>query len=136
MGFLKTLWTKFLGLKTWQKVLVIVLAYVVGSMVAGGFSGSGQSGESSDKPTPVVTQEAQPETTLDVISKSNVKWENYAPAVKQRIADLIDAGDCQNLQTEFDVADQNNVAQRNRTGESNASLMSLLDDQMQKIGCY
>jgi hypothetical protein len=136
MGFLKTLWTKFLGLKTWQKVLVIVLAYVVGSMVAGGFSGSGQSGESSDKPTPVVTQEAQPETTLDVISKSNVKWENYAPAVKQRIADLIDAGDCQNLQTEFDVADQNNVAQRNRTGENNASLMSLLDDQMQKIGCY
>ena len=136
MGFLKTLWTKFLGLETWQKVLVIVLAYVVGSMVAGGFSGSGQSGESSDKPTPVVTQEAQPETTLDVISKSNVKWENYAPAVKQRIADLIDAGDCQNLQTEFDVADQNNVAQRNRTGENNASLMSLLDDQMQKIGCY
>jgi hypothetical protein len=105
-------------------------------MVAGGFSGSGQSGESSDKPTPVVTEEAQPETTLDVISKSNVKWENYAPAVKQRIADLIDAGDCQNLQTEFDVADQNNVAQRNRTGENNASLMALLDDQMKKIGCY
>ncbi len=56
--------------------------------------------------------------------------------MKQRIADLIDAGDCQNLQAEFDVADQNNVAQRNRTGENNASLMSLLDDQMQKIGCY
>ena len=69
MGFLKTLWTKFSGLKTWQKVLVIVL---LGSMVAGGFSGSGQSGVSSDKPTPVVTEEALPETTLDVISKSNV----------------------------------------------------------------
>jgi hypothetical protein len=133
MGFLKTLWTKFLGLKTWQKVLVIV---IVGSMVAGGFSGSGQSEDSSEKPTPVVTQEAQPETTLDVISKSNVKWENYAPAVKQRIADLIDAEDCQNLQTEFDTADQNNTAQRNRTGESNADLMSLIDDQMKKIGCY
>ena len=133
MGFLKTLWTKFLGLKAWQKVLVIVL---IGSMVAGGFSGSGQSGESSDKPTPVVTEEAQPETTLDVISNSNVKWENYAPAVKQRIADLIDTGDCQNLQAEFDVADQNNVAQRNRTGESNADLMALLDDQMKDIGCY
>ncbi len=133
MGFLKTLWTKFSGLKTWQKVLVIVL---LGSMVAGGFSGSGESGVSSDKPTPVVTEEATPETTLDVISKSNVKWENYAPAVKQRIADLIDAGDCQNLQAEFDVADQNNVAQRNRTGENNANLMALLDDQMKEIGCY
>jgi hypothetical protein len=133
MGFLKTLWTKFSGLKTWQKVLVIVL---LGSMVAGGFSGSGESGVSSDKPTPVVTEQAQPETTLDVISKSNVKWENYAPAVKQRIADLIDAEDCQNLQTEFDTADQNNTAQRNRTGESNANLMSLIDDQMKKIGCY
>jgi hypothetical protein len=105
-------------------------------MVAGGFSGSGDSGVSSDKPTPVVTEEAQPETTLDVISKSNVKWENYAPAVKQRIADLIDAGDCQNLQAEFDVADQNNVAQRNRTGENNANLMGLLDDKMKEIGCY
>jgi hypothetical protein len=133
MGFLKTLWTKFLGLKTWQKVLVIVL---IGSMAAGGFSGSDQSGESSDQPTPVVTQEAQPETTLDLISKSNIKWENYAPAVKQRIADLIDADDCQGLQTEFNTADQNNTAQRNRTGESNANLMSLLDDQMKKIGCY
>jgi hypothetical protein len=133
MGFLKTLWTKFSGLKTWQKVLVIVL---VGSMLAGGFSGSGQSEETSDTPTPVVTQEAQPETTLDAISKSNVKWENYAPAVKQRIADLIDAEDCQNLQIEFNNADQNNTAQRNRTGESNAELMSLLDDQMKKIGCY
>lgn len=133
MGFLKTLWTKFLALKTWQKVLVIAL---VGSMVAGGFSGSGQGEESSDMPTPVATQEAQPETTLDVISKSNVKWENYAPAVKQRIADLIDAEDCQNLQSEFNNADQNNTAQRNRTGESNADLMSLIDDQMKKIGCY
>jgi len=133
MGFLKTLWAKFLGLKTWQKVLVIIL---VGSMVAGGFTGSGQSGESSDNPTPVVTEEAKPETTLDIISDSDVKWENYAPAVKQRIADLIDAGDCENLQVEFNIADQNNVAQRNRTGESNADLMSLLDDQMKKIGCY
>jgi hypothetical protein len=133
MGFLKSLWSKFLGLKTWQKVIVLVL---LGSMVAGGFSGSSETDVSADKPTQVATEEAQPETTLDLISKSNVKWENYAPAVKQRIADLIDAEDCQNLQTEFDNADRNNTAQRNRTGESNSNLMALLDDQMKKIGCY
>ncbi len=133
MGFLKSLWAKFLALKAWQKLLVIL---IVGSMVAGGFSGSGQSEESSNNPAPVVTEEAKPETTLDIISNSDVNWENYAPAVKQRIADLIDAGDCENLQAEFNVADQNNVAQRNRTGENNADLMALLDDQMKKIGCY
>lgn len=133
MAFLKKLWSKFLGLKAWQKVLVLVLA---ASMVAGGFSGSGQSEVSSDTSTAAVAEEAKPKTTIDVISDSSVNWDNYAPAVKQRIADLIDAGDCQNLQAEFDIADQNNTAQRNRTGESNADLMSLLDDQMEKIGCY
>jgi hypothetical protein len=133
MGFLKKLWTKFLSLKSWQKVLVIVLFV---SIAASGFSGSEQSGVSSDKPTAVASEESVPETTLDIISKSNVKWENYAPAVKQRIADLIDAGDCQNLQSEFDIADSNDTAQRNRTGESNANLMSLLDEQMKKLGCY
>ena len=133
MGFLKTLWTKFLNLKTWQKILAIVL---LGSMVVGGFSGSGKSDESTDKSSQVATTETQPETTIDVISKSKVKWDNYAPVVKQRIADLIDAEDCQNLQAEFDNADRNNTAQRNRTGESNAELMALLDSQMKKIGCY
>jgi hypothetical protein len=36
MGFLKTLWSKFLGLKAWQKVLVIVL---IGSMAPSGLPG-------------------------------------------------------------------------------------------------
>jgi hypothetical protein len=133
MGFIKKLWTKFLRLKTWQKVLLSVLLV---SIVATGFSGSEQSGVSSDKPKAVATQETLTDTTIDTISKSNVKWENYAPAVKQRIADLIDTGDCQNLQTEFDIADRNDTAQRNRTGESNANLMSLLDEQMKKLSCY
>ena len=70
------------------------------------------------------------------MNNSSVNWANYATAVKQGITDLIDAQDCEGLQSRFDSADNNNEAQRNRTGESNVDLMSLLDNEMQNIGCY
>ena len=135
MQFIKTIWSKFQALKVWQKIITVVLIL----SVIGAFTGTG---ESSDTSSTSVTdsQSASPEpkelTTLDKLSDSNVKWENYADTVKQRIADLIDAQDCASLQTEFDIADQNSEATRNRTGDSNANLMSLIDDQMRKIGCF
>jgi hypothetical protein len=35
--------------------------------------------------------------------------------------------DCDGLQTEFDTADGNNTAQRNRTGDGNADLMAYIE---------
>ena len=62
-------------------------------------------------------------------------WENYAPEVRTRIADLA-AGDCVCLQHEFDVADANNDAQLARIGDNNADLMRYIDDKMRNAGCY
>jgi len=134
VNFLKKLWSKFLTLKVWQKALVVLLLVsFVGALT----------GTSETSKTPNSTAQSQPvspepveKSTLDLLDEYSVDWNNYSPTVKQRIAELVDAADCTNLQNEFDNADSNNEAQRNRTGESNADLMSLLDDQMKKIGCY
>jgi hypothetical protein len=128
MNFLKSLWPKFKSLKTWQKFAVVVLIFAL----FGAISGSGDSGNT----TVSESEELVVETTLDKLSDSSVNWDNYAPAVKSLIADLIDTQDCEGLQTQFDNADGNNTAQLNRTGESNAELLSLLDSEMQNIGCY
>jgi hypothetical protein len=134
MNFLKSLWRKFSGLKTWQKFVTIVLILAL----FGAISGSGNSGKTSDSDSQAQIESEVPveETTLDILSKSSVNWDNYSPAVKSLIAELIDAQDCEGLQTQFDNADANNTAQLNRTGESNAELMSLLDGEMRDIGCY
>jgi hypothetical protein len=115
-------------------VTVIVVLSII-SALTGTTSSENNSSESvttSESPSP----EPKALTTVEKLSDSNVKWENYAETVKQRIADLIDAEDCTSLQAEFDIADQNSEATRNRTGESNANLMALIDDQMRKIGCF
>lgn len=70
------------------------------------------------------------------VEKSEVDWKNYSPIVKKRIDSLSTAKDCQGLQKEFNSADRNNDAQRNRTGKSNAELMAYLDKLMKKSGCY
>ena len=129
MNFLKSLWRKFNGLKNWQKFVIVVLVF----SLLGAISGSGDSSNSQTQVESVVPIE---ETTLDILSKSSVDWQNYSPALKSLIADLIDAQDCEGLQTQFDNADANNTAQLNRTGKSNAELMSLLDNEMRNIGCY
>ncbi len=133
MNFLKGVWSKFKALKMWQKILVVILLL----SVIGAFPGTS---DSSNINTPITqSQTPSPEpvekTTLNILDESSVNWNNYAPSVKQSIADLVDAGDCTKLQNEFDIADGNNVAQLNRVGENNADLMSLLYDQMQKLGC-
>jgi hypothetical protein len=135
MKFIKMIWAKFTALKVWQKVVTVIVVLSIISALTGTTSSENNSSESvttSESPSP----EPKALTTVEKLSDSNVKWENYAETVKQRIADLIDAEDCTSLQAEFDIADQNSEATRNRTGESNANLMALIDDQMRKIGCF
>lgn len=82
--------------------------------------------------------------TSDTVSSSNtvvagnsgVKWSDYSPTVKTRIEELIQSADCSGLQNEFDIADQNDAAQRNRVGVGNADLMNYINTSMQKLGCF
>ena len=134
MKFLKQLWNKFRSLKIWQKAIVLILILTFIGSVVGSSDSTPTSEPSLGSQTTAVEPEAK--STLDKLNDSSVNWNNYAPAVKQRIAEYIDASDCTNLQVEFDNADNNNDNQRNRTGESNAELMTLLDSQLRKLSCY
>ena len=87
-------------------------------------------------PDPKPEQDTEKSTSAIVSDESGVEWSNYAPSVKTRIMSFIQSGDCVNLQSEFDIADQNDTAQRNRVGVGNADLMDYLDKEMQKLGCY
>ena len=71
-----------------------------------------------------------------VAAESSVDWENYAPEVRERIDSMAAAGDCADLQEEFDTAEANSEAQRARTGDGNADLMGYIDDRMREAGCY
>jgi hypothetical protein len=44
-------------------------------------------------------------------------------------------GDCIGLQAEFDTADANDDAQRDRVGEGNADLMAYIDQGLES-GCF
>ena len=87
-------------------------------------------------PDPKPEQDTEKSSSAVVSDESGVEWSNYAPSVKTRIMSFIQSGDCVNLQSEFDIADQNDTAQRNRVGVGNADLMDYLDKEMQKLGCY
>lgn len=130
----KQLWNKFQSLKTWQKALALFMIFAV----VGSFAGTSNSTLTSNTSSGIDVSVVEPDvnSTLDELNASSVKWNNYSPAVKQRIAGFIDTGDCTNLQVEFDNASNNNAAQRNRTGEGNVDLMALLDAQMRKLRCY
>jgi hypothetical protein len=65
----------------------------------------------------------------------NVDWSNYSPAVRSRIDQAAAAKDCALLQSEFNTADSNDDAQRARTGNGNADLMSYIDAKMKSAGC-
>ena len=134
MNFFKKFWSKFQILKIWQKALVLILVlYVVGALTG---TLDTSSTTSTTAKSNSESSESVEKSTLNKLNDYSVNWDNYASTAKQRIADLIDESDCTNLQVEFDSADSNNDTQRNRTGESNANLMALLDDQMKKLGCY
>lgn len=65
-----------------------------------------------------------------------VDWSNYHPEVKQRIDRMAAEQDCRGLQHEFDIADGNSDAQRNRTGRGNGDIMAYIDGELRKSGCY
>jgi hypothetical protein len=109
--------------KRFKLILILIAFAIVTSIIAGMMGGSGTSTTSADS-VPVVED------------NTGVDWEVYAPAVKTRIEELIQAGDCSNLQAEFDIADQNNAAQQARVGETNADLMNYIDSEMRKLSCY
>lgn len=60
----------------------------------------------------------------------------YSVTVQERIDTMADHRDCAGLQDEFDIADANDAATRNRTGSGTADLMGYIDDAMRRVGCY
>lgn len=60
MGFLKNLWSKFAGLKVWQKVLVIFVLFAVASAAGGSSSSTSSSDSSSSKASTKVEKAATP----------------------------------------------------------------------------
>lgn len=68
--------------------------------------------------------------------RTEVDWENY-PGSQQQIIDEEEAeADCAALQEMFDIADNADDAQRDRTGDGNADLMGYIDEAMKLAGCY
>ena len=70
---------------------------------------------------------------LSTSTISNVKWETYDPGLKSRIDKL---NDCQKLQDEFNVAEENSDNHLKNTGTNNAALMGYIDDKKTQLGCY
>jgi len=106
-----------------NKLILLAIAASFVSLVVIGMLGDSGTSETNSSPTAVVSD------------NSGVKWSDYSPTVKTRIEGFIQAGDCTNLQAEFDIADQNDVAQRNRVGVGNTDLMNYINTSMQKLGC-
>ncbi|MBT0606828.1 hypothetical protein KIV10_01410 [Aequorivita echinoideorum] len=63
-------------------------------------------------------------------------WKNYDAEVKRKIVQMIYLKDCDGLQKQFDIAEQNMNSQLARTGTGNSELMGFIDENMRKIGCY
>jgi len=69
-------------------------------------------------------------------ARTDVQWENYAPEVKIRLDEMMEAKDCEGLQAQFEISDANNEATMNRVGHNNAKLMAYTDEAMRIAGCY
>ena len=87
-------------------------------------------------PTPVSAGPTPAESTPAESSPSSVDWENYSPSYQQIIDEEAAEKDCDALQEMFDVADDADDAQRDRTGDGNADLMNYIDEAMRTAGCY
>jgi hypothetical protein len=68
--------------------------------------------------------------------RAAVQWEDYDAAIKTNIDELQATADCDALQEAFDTADSNNAATRDRTGHSNAMLMTYIDEALRLADCY
>lgn len=63
-------------------------------------------------------------------------WQNYDVEVNNRILSKVILEDCEGLQEEFNIADENNPIQVARTGSNNSRLMLFIDDIMREMNCY
>lgn len=90
----------------------------------------------SNRVEPSPTPTASPGVSQDVDPLPYVPWDDYASTVRTRIDEMAVSADCSGLQVEFDSADDADAATRNRTGHGNADLMSYIDAQMRRAGCY
>ena len=106
-----------------NKLILFAIAVSFVSFIVIGMLGDSGTSETSSSPASVVSD------------NSGVKWSDYSPTVKTRIKEFIQSADCSSLQKEFDVADQNDAAQRNRVGTGNADLMNYINTSMEKLGC-
>lgn len=101
------------------------------------------------EPTPQVTNDKAVKSENSKVQNNNITsvvveepednsefWQNYSPEVKERILEMIKNKDCQGLQNEFNIADQNNEAQMRRTGRNNAELLDFIDNAMADMDCY
>lgn len=66
---------------------------------------------------------------------SDVPWHQYAPEVRDRVEQAIDAEDCDAMSDEFWSASDGTDAHRAKWGEGNGELMSYIDDAMEDAGC-
>ena len=101
-------------------------------------SDSGSTGSSSSSTSSNSAPSNSPAQNLSEVEQLtlDVDWQNYSPNVKTNYEALFSSGDCEGLQEQFDIAESNSDAQRNRVGEGNADLMMLADAMMREVGCY
>jgi outer membrane biogenesis lipoprotein LolB len=66
----------------------------------------------------------------------DVDWENYPSDLRVRIESAAASADCATLQAEFDNAEANDDAQRERVGDGNEDLMGYIDAQADEAGCH
>jgi hypothetical protein len=110
-------------MKTLAKILWALTLAVFALILVASCSESGQESNQNE----VIETETK---------RTDVQWENYAPEVKIRLDEMMEAKDCEGLQAQFDISDANNEATMNRVGHNNAKLMAYTDEAMQIAGCY
>lgn len=66
---------------------------------------------------------------------SDVPWEQYAPQVRDRVEQAIDAEDCDAMSDEFWSASDGTDAHRAKWGEGNGELMAYIDEAMDAASC-
>lgn len=68
-------------------------------------------------------------------STTGVDWENYPPALKQRIDDLAEARDCALLQAQFDSAATDASREPGSTPGEMSRLMEYINHKQETAGC-
>jgi hypothetical protein len=93
-------------------------------------------GNLANTDSPGTESNPQDEVVETEPARTDVQWENYAPEVKIRLDEMMDAKDCEGLQAQFEISDANNEATMSRVGHNNAKLMAYTDEAMRIAGCY